>query len=398
MFGLQAGGTYMIPKNLDDITREDIQLLIENKVQESRFIEYKRDFDISQGDKKKEFLADVSAFANASGGDLIFGISEDKETGLPLETLGVSIENPDEDLRRIENLIRDGISPRLPSVNIRTIEVDNSKSVIVIRIKKSWLSPHRVIYGGHDKFYSRNSKEKYPLDVSELRTAFYTSETVKDKIKRFIEERISRINIGDTPIDLDKNPRVVLHLVPFISFDTSYSYNLSLLTNEAKKTSPIYCSGWNNKINFDGHLSYSVDNNGCSYTQFYKTGIIEAVNTFLLRPFDKKVIPSLAYERELIISVKQYINYLKNINVDMPIAVFLSLINVKDYIMAVDTSRFFSFGTYPIDRDILITPEVIIDDYNISAEKILKPCFDSIWNACGWERSMNYDKDGDWNV
>ena len=27
-------------------------------------------------------------------------------------------------------------------------------------------------------------------------------------------------------------------------------------------------------------------------------------------------------------------------------------------------------------------------------DAVLKPCFDSIWNACGYPRSMNYDEEG----
>jgi hypothetical protein len=28
--------------------------------------------------------------------------------------------------------------------------------------------------------------------------------------------------------------------------------------------------------------------------------------------------------------------------------------------------------------------------------KVIRPVFDSIWNAAGWPRSMNYDEAGEW--
>ena len=47
-------------------------------------------------------------------------------------------------------------------------------------------------------------------------------------------------------------------------------------------------------------------------------------------------------------------------------------------------------------RDILLLPEIVIEDYEVSAKDILRPCFDSIWNACGFPRSLNYNDAGEW--
>ena len=49
-----------------------------------------------------------------------------------------------------------------------------------------------------------------------------------------------------------------------------------------------------------------------------------------------------------------------------------------------------------IDREILLLPETIVESYETKAEKILRPCFDSIWNACGFPKSLNYNDAGDW--
>ncbi len=51
---------------------------------------------------------------------------------------------------------------------------------------------------------------------------------------------------------------------------------------------------------------------------------------------------------------------------------------------------------HTIDRDILLLPEIVIESYDVIAEDILRPCFDSIWNACGFPRSPNYDDTGEW--
>ncbi|MCD6594362.1 ATP-binding protein, partial [bacterium] len=68
----------MIAKNIDQISEEDLQALIDNSVLEGKTIEYKQSLPGNSDSDKKEFLADISSFANASGGDLIYGILEDR--------------------------------------------------------------------------------------------------------------------------------------------------------------------------------------------------------------------------------------------------------------------------------------------------------------------------------
>lgn len=57
------------------IAEADLLALISNAVSEGRTIDYKRELPGNSDGEKKEFLADVSSFANTSGGDLIFGLS-----------------------------------------------------------------------------------------------------------------------------------------------------------------------------------------------------------------------------------------------------------------------------------------------------------------------------------
>ena len=35
--------------------------------------------------------------------------------------------------------------------------------------------------------------------------------------------------------------------------------------------------------------------------------------------------------------------------------------------------------------------EAIIENVDTMSDQILKPCFDAIWNACGYAGSANYD-------
>jgi len=297
--------------------------------------------------------------------------------------------------------VRNGIELRIPSVTIRPVNLSNLKTAIIVRVPKSWISPHRVTYGGHDKFYSRSSNGKYPLDVSELRIAFNLSEAITERIRNFRIDRISKIYANETPVPFYDNAKIVLHLIPIISFNPAQSYDIDKIASQHGKMPPIYSGGGNNRYNLDGFLTHSDDRKGKShsYVQLFRNGIIEAVEGRLLEPYERQLrIPSIAYEKKLINSLKDYIDILKTLNVELPIFVFLALLGVKDYSMAVDKSRFWIHEVHTIDRDILPLPEVIVENYEENPATILKPCFDSIWNACGFPKSLNYNDKGEWDT
>lgn len=388
----------MINKLLSKIDLDDLNNLIQNAVSEGKTIEYKDQLPSNSDSDRKEFLADVSSFANTSGGDLIFGIAADQ--GVPKNLTGVVITNIDAEKLKYEEIIRNGLEPRI-NFSIHAVTVNPQGIAFIFRVNKSWISPHRVIFKGHDKFYARNSAGKYSLDTNELRIAFNLSETLIEKINKFKIDRISQLFADNTPIPFYKGGKIVLHLIPIESFNPEYKVNLNTITNNTAKLEPIYSSGWNHRINLEGVLSYSGGRNDKSHTyvQLYRNGIIEAVEGLILSPDDgKKFIPSIAYERELIKSLAGYLTLFKNLNINTPTVIFLTFIGIKDFEMAVDRSRFWGTDHYKIDRDILQLPEAFIESYDIEPKDILRPMFDLVWNACGFERSYNFDEQGKWIV
>lgn len=387
----------MIFKDIAAITKEDLKSLIENSVLEQKTMDYKRLLPGNSDSEKKEFLADVSSFANASGGDLIYGISQDNETGIPTKLEGLEIPNVDQAVLKLESSIRDGIEPRIPSVTIRPIPLSDSKIALIIRIQKSWNSPHRVGFKGYHKFYSRSSNGKYELDVGELRAVFTFSETIFEKIRRFREDRISKINANETPIPFYENAKIILHLIPVIAFNPAQRYDIDQIAGNPQLIAPIYCSGYSYNYNLDGFLTYHQGprNLSHSYVQLFRNGIVEIVEGLLLKPDGGQLlIPSVAYEEELIKELPRFLSVLGALKVELPIFLFLSLAGVKGYSMA--TGGYLYRERSSIDRDVVALPEVIVENYSEGAERILKPCFDSIWNACGLARSQNFDENGKW--
>ena len=100
--------------------------MVADKVAESRTLDYKEKLPGQSDGDKKEFLADITSFANASGGDIIFGVAEERDaqnrpTGIPKEITGLGMINVDAEKLRLEAIIREGIEPRLPGVQIHAI-------------------------------------------------------------------------------------------------------------------------------------------------------------------------------------------------------------------------------------------------------------------------------------
>ncbi len=107
---------------LESLEQRDLQGLVENQVRERRQIEYKLMLPNNSDSDKREFLADVSSLANASGGYLIFGMDEDG--GLPTALKGLEISDSDAEVLRLESIVRDGIDPRIPGLATKPIPID----------------------------------------------------------------------------------------------------------------------------------------------------------------------------------------------------------------------------------------------------------------------------------
>ncbi len=390
---------YVLNKPVEDITEVELQKLIDEERIEKKVLEYKSELPGNKDSERKEFLADISSFVNAIGGDLIYGVIENRETGKPEKLEGIEIKNLDQEILRIDQKIRDGIEPNIPSssINIQEIQLANSKYIIIIRIKKSWLGPHRVSFKSWDRFYTRSTNGKYRFDVQELKSAFILSETFGEKIKQFKEKRISDIFSNNLPLPFYNSPKIALHLIPINAFDPRHNYDLKQLS--LYDIQPISSRTFDKRYNIDGLLTFSYFSGrkrSFSYVQLYRNAIIEAVNSYLLwTDINDKTIKITVIEKELINVVQRFIEVYKKFNIDPPVFLFLTLVDVKDYNIST-RNEFRDHEAYPIDRDIIQIPEIIIEDLNFEPSQLLKPIFDSLWNACGLERSYNYTIDGEW--
>lgn len=318
----------MIQKPFDSINKTDIDNLIQNQVVESRTIEYKQALPGNSDDDKREFLADVSSFANGGGGDLLFGIVA--HDGVPQNPTGLNIV-ADIEILRLENILREGLGPRIQGIRFLPISGFPNGIILLLRIPMSWNSPHMITFKNLSRFFTRNSRGKYQMDVSELKSAFDFSESMTVKILRFRDERLARIIAGETPVSMVEGPKLILHILPMSSFGSSFSLDISQLEQQQINLMPIRANGWDHRINLDGIVTYTNIRDRAdflTYCQIYRAGQIEAVNAGLVIENQGEYFIDTLYELDVIDAVTRYLTVLKTLNVSCPIVVLITLIGV----------------------------------------------------------------------
>ena len=397
----------MISKKTQEITITDIEQLISLKVAESKTIEYKKEIKLNTDSDKKEFLADVSSFANTNGGDLLFGV--DAMKGIPVSLAPIKIADLDTEKLRLENIIRTGTDPRVSFLlhAIPTPVMD--EYILLIRINESWNKPHRVIFGGSGKFHARNSAGKYELDVEELRNVFNLSNGLLEKISNFRLDRIAQIeSAADGVFSNTKDGKIILHIIPIESFSNRIAVSTAELVdmymNRTTQQSigdgfaPILHHGYSHRITANGLMSYSGTEKGIrSSVELYKNGVIEVVVCEAVRKPDDmntNVLFMKNWEDYILENLPHFLKLQKFLNIQTPSYIFITITGIKGCKLTRSTFR---EDGYPIEKNILYLPEAILQSYEDDLAKALKPSFDFVWNNAGVVQSPNYDKDGKCN-
>lgn len=84
----------------------------------------------------------------------IYGLEADQ--GFPTKITPLSPAGLDTTLQRLEHLCADGIEPWIVGLHFQLVMVAGGY-VLVIRVPRSWISPHRVSLKSHGHFYGRSA-------------------------------------------------------------------------------------------------------------------------------------------------------------------------------------------------------------------------------------------------
>ena len=384
--------------NFDDLAERDLLNQIQAGVPEGVLVDYKRDLYGRTDADIREFLKDVSSFANTSGGHLIIGM--DETAGIPTALAPLS-GDPDQELLRLENLARDGLEPRIAGLRMKAVTLTGSGYAIVLRIPKSWNPPHRVAARNTNRIYGRNSAGAYEYSVEELRVVFNLAASALDHVRAFRAERLARIDSGEAivPLAVDLG-RLVLHLVPLSAFGVGNQIDLERASGVQELVRPIASLGYSPKINFDGfsNVHYGREGQCWSYTQIFRNGAIEAVKIRVVSDYNPPNlwIPTKDFGRWIFEVLPSYLTALQRLDVAPPIVFMVTLQGVRGARLGVDVAH---DAPPPIDRAVLELPEILIEQYgtDLDYQRVVRPAFDALWNTGGYVRSTYFDPTGRWD-
>lgn len=370
-------------------------------VREGRQLDYKETLPGNSDDDKREFLSDVTSFANAAGGDIIYGVRDKREAGKPTGEIdaitGLPGLNFDADSLRLDEMVRNGIAPRLP-VNFHEIRRDPEAPCLLLRVPRSSTGLHMVTYKNLSRFYARTSAGKYQLDVHEIRAGFVAAETAFERLRRFRLDRVARILALETPAPVAAGPKLIVYALPVAVSDEMWAR--VLVAEESKvafAVSPIAGHPRTWRFNLDGFVVHTLrdDLSRQCYTQLFRDGGIEAVSGGVIFKDDRRGgFYPWGMEQEMINALSRYQKFWHDFGVAPPLLISITLSGVKRWkVLRTPYASHDLDATF--DRDIASAPEVILEDLATPVDVVLRPLFDFVWNGGGWPGSPNY-KDGRW--
>lgn len=246
------------------------------------------------------------------------------------------------------------------------------------------------------------------MNLDELRTAFTFAERIVEQIKEFRSSRIDALAASgheDIPVNLADGPRMVLHLVPLTIADPGNRITFTSLDFVSKvfKVDGEWIHSKYARPNLDGVLMPKApDSEGHinEYYQVFRSGACEYVQVYPLDSGQNKILNTLKKENHAIQSLKYLLGFHKELGINLPAAVMLTFVGIKGYQLIPNSDCRPYAQNNPskglLNKTNLLLPDVIVDTFSSKPEIILKPIFDVLCNAGGWNRSMSYDNVGNW--
>jgi hypothetical protein len=384
--------------DFENIEESDLQELV-NQASESQRLEFKA--AMYEADAREEFLKDISALANTQGGHLVIGMAEVDAMATRIVPL---VGDSDGQLRRLEQLARTGIEPRIPELRMTHVPIAAGGYLLVLRCPRSWNPPHRVM--PTTRYYMRHSRGVYEPSVQELRTLFTQSASALELARRFRDQRVAVIRDGHSEPKLVGNGRLIFHIVPIGSFSGATSLSVREAHRAARSFMPFGSQEQNPSYNFEGVvIARPLNPEFCSHghTQVFRDGKFEATISNLKRRPEQQGeagtrIPGGLFEEHFFGRFHHYIDGLRALGVGAPLVLMITLEEVSGARYVV-SNNFLDDGLPPaFTRDVLTLPECVLEDYGTPADYVnaVRPAFDALWNSIGHARAYSIQPDGTW--
>lgn len=369
--------------------------LVQERACENSRIEFKK-YTFEDGkvtnDQKEKLEKEIVAFANADGGVIFIGIDESKDkVASQVVGVGCGIDKFDDIQLAIQGRLFAKVHPRIYGISMKPFMLpDNDNDmVIAISVPKSISRPHAVNDGNKDNFYIRHSNGIAHMNIDDLRREILSGATYQREITRYRQDRVSMIMSNEYIRNLQEGAKLVVHIIPFWSLDFGNFVNLSALDSWSGENPfvPFSSSGTYRAYCSDGRIAYSSQtnlNSTKSSVLVTRTGIVEAIDVSCMnyRPENKVAHQWYEVERRLYKKLNDYAELLERLDVPKPWFISMCITNGKGYwteCYGEESQRLYSDYIQGVD---------VIWNEGQSINEVISPCFDSLCNAFGFEKSF----------
>lgn len=209
--------------------------------------------------KPKSWCKSVSAFANTSGGILIFGVADDGAV--------IGLADAERDAETISEIIKNRLSP-IPEFTLEFNTSKDEKKLIILRICKGEETPYYYSADGVTEAYIRIGNESVPAESTDLKRL-----VMRGKNTSF-DSLVSTYDIGDYSFTKLKER---FKIWTGRSFEEKSYVSMGMVADNGKLTnagalladespirwSRVFCTHWNGKTKSGGivdafdHAEYS---------------------------------------------------------------------------------------------------------------------------------------------
>lgn len=386
-------------KKIEDYLESDIQLLISNKVPESKDLDYKREIKFDEKGKT-ELIYDVCSFYNTDGGCMIIGLDEEgKNTGIPkLPDTKISVLNFDQAISRIEETIKQTTNPQITGLSFSKLLRINDSDIFLIGIPKTKTLPAMVTYNNVNRFYKRKSNGKYTLDTYELYETFIQVTIIEEQIGDFIKQRQKSVLKNKFWRKIGSLRSFIIHMIPLSVFNSqieSFSSEVlkSIFKNQLKLpghhiSRHRYC--------LEGfHLFSNPDDphQKISYNLIFRNGCIETFTNEGIYETDPGK-PNLYSDEVLKILKEQLENNFRlfqKIGIDFPFYLSIKFNNTDNLGLVVGSNDKFH-GRFEYNS--LQLPISLLTNEVLEVKKQIKNMLDILWQSFGANEcpQLEFDK------
>jgi len=403
----------MIATPWDRIDSATLRALCDEGAAESPTLDFKQIAPAMQrDDPRNEFAKDVCAFANASGGDIVYGIAT---TGDVAHTvLPMSAEPFDACKRRLSETLANHVEPRIAGIRYKEVPIDDQGYALIIRVPQSFDGPHRYQIRSqagspaHYRFVMRSSTGTIDMDYTQLRDSFGRTASLVEQARLFRHNRLSRMEREDFPRPMPVGAKLVVHFVPLSGVARGAMVDIPALyhrseINFARPGGHIP----QKETNLDGILMAASINKELGtfdwYIQVFRNGAMEIVSSALNRVSSQddgpSFIPAVSVSSEARRVCQQVLTHARALDMEGPAVLGIACLEAARYQFKIHRNGS-DYGNSRADRNHLVIAEQWIDEVSadISVDTLIRPLLDSLWQCFGEVRCDLYSPTGEWDT